>query len=469
MRAVNPSATPRGAHRASPDTIAGASSGKGKYVAKFNETDVQKHLEAVGLETVLVDAEPLLDAVLPVTGNDLDEYDEPEFELWKLLKRKAIETSGQFLGSAINLPLDKTRHMFVDLLGTHGDGLFVLELKIDKPAERNAFTELLGYSNYIAGLFPGMGGKDILNILVTPMDAKIARQAYLYDLLISDRSVILYQPDFPAGTAESLRLDLYIPEDKEFQHFANRLLSHEAMSCVVASFDDIPGWIEYDDANPDTLPTYTREALKKITAYTAQIMEHEGLHGFCYVRKRWHSIQVRAFGEAKTDLIICAINPFRLIDEERVNLVTDQLPEDDRAVFTDAPLYGFINRLLRLAKRSLAECIDAEHPTWLETPYWGAMVTAMIETVFADHLGFRPTGMFREAYVEQLAATRRYNATVPAMAVDVERLQVDDIGNWLRAWQFMEACGFVAGEAGDQAKPVHRRRRSDLEGAPGTA
>jgi hypothetical protein len=155
-------------------------------VVKFNEADVQKHLEAVGLEAVLVDAEPLLDAALPITGNDLDEYDEPEFELWKLLKRKAIEklrynhrlaTSGQILGSAINLPLDKTRHMFVDLLGTHGDGLFVLELKIDKPAERNAFTELLGYSNYI------------LNIVVTPMDAKIARQAYLYDLLISDRSV----------------------------------------------------------------------------------------------------------------------------------------------------------------------------------------------------------------------------------------------------------------------------------------
>lgn len=427
-------------------------------MANFNEADVQKHLEAVGLETVIVDAEPLLDAALPITGNELDEYDEPEFELWKLLKRKAVEKlrcnhrlaiSGQFLGSAINFPIDKTRHMFVDLLGAHEDGLFVLELKIDKPAERNAFTELLGYSNYIAGLFPGIGGRDILNILVTPMDAKIARQAYLYDLLISDRSVILYRPDFPAGTAESLRLDLYIPQDEEFQHFANRMLSHQAMSCVVASFEDIPGWIEYDVADPDTLPTYTCEALKKITAYTAQIMEHEGLHGFCYVRKRWHSIQVRAFGQARTDLIICAINPFRLIDEERINLVTDQLLEDDRAVFTDAPLNGFIGRLLRLAKNSLAECVDAEHPVWLETPYWGAMVTDMIETVFADHLGFRPTGMFREAYVEQLAATRRYNATFPALAVDVERLQVDDIGNWLRAWQFMEACGFVAGEAGD--------------------
>jgi hypothetical protein len=176
-------------------------------------------------------------------------------------------------------------------------------------------------------------------------------------------------------------------------------------------------------------------------------MEREGLHGFCYTRKRWHSVQVGALGEARTDLIICAINPFRMTDESRIQLVTNQLNEDDRAVFTEAPLYGFVGRLLRLAKQSIAECIDPEHRTLLEVPLWRSMVTSMMETVFADHIGFRPTGMFREAYVEHLAATRRYNTAVPAMAVDLERLQIDDISNWLRAWEFMESCGFVAGDA----------------------
>jgi hypothetical protein len=75
------------------------------------------------------------------------------------------------------------------------------------------------------------------------------------------------------------------------------------------------------------------------------------------------------------------------------------------------------------------------------------MVTPMVETVFADHIGFWPTGMFRDAYVEHLAATRRYNEAFPDRAIDVERLQVDDITNWLQAWVFMEACGFVASEA----------------------
>lgn len=422
----------------------------------FKEADVQKYLHRVGLEEVIDDAEPLLDSALPTLNSALGEYDEPEFELWKLLKRKAIEKlrynhrlalSGQFLGSGVNLPIDNSRHMFLDLLGSHEDGLFILELKIDKPAERNAFTELLGYSNYIAGLFPGMGSKDILNILVTPLSAKIAKQAYLYDLLISDRSVILYQPKFPAGTANSLRLSLYIPDDEDFRQFANQLFSHDAMSCVVASFADIPGWIDYHKDDPSILPSCTQDALQKIASYTAQLMENDGLHGFCYVRRRWQEIQKAIGGEEQSDLIICALNPFRMIDMDKISLVTNQLAEDDRAIFTEAPELGFTERLCRIAKCAVHDCIDATHSSRLELPYWGGMITQMVETVFADHIGFRPTGMFRDAYVEQLAATRRFNVAFPSSALDVERLQVNDIFNWLRAWQFMEACGFVAGEA----------------------
>lgn len=410
----------------------------------------------MGLQKVIADAEPLLDAALPKLSAELSEYDIPTFELWKLLKEKAVEKLrylhrltlyGEFIGSGINLPVDKTRHMFLDLLGTHEDGLFVLEIKIEKAAERNAFTELFAYSNYVAGLFPGSGSNDILNILVAPISAKITKQAYLYDLLISDRNVVLYQPEFPAGTAKSLRLSLYIPADDDFRQFANHLLSHDAMSCVVASFPDIPGWIEYDKDDPASLPPHTCDALQKLSSYAAQLMEHKGLHGFCYVRKRWHEVQVGIFGQEQSDLIICALNPFRLIDADRISSITNQLADDDRAGFMEAPELGFYGRLARAAKRAIEDCIEAKYSSKLEFPYWGAMVTTMFETVFADHIGFRPTGMFRDAYVEHLAATRRYNQAFPDRAIDVERLQVDDITNWLQAWAFMEACGFVASEA----------------------
>lgn len=422
----------------------------------FSENDVHEYLHRAGLEAVMDDAEPRLEAALPKFSDELTEYDIPGFELWKLLKEKTVQRlrylhrlalNGEFIGSGINLPVDKTRHMFLDLLGTHEDGLFVLELKIEKAAERNAFTELFAYSNYIAGLFPGSGSKDILNILVAPIAAKITKQAYLYDLLITGRNIVLYQPQFPDDTAESLRLSLCIPDDEEFQHFANRLLSHNAMSCVVASFPDIPKWIDYDKDDPASLPSHTRDALEDLTSYAAQLMEHEGLHGFCYVRKRWHEVQMAVVGEERSDLIICALNPFRLADAERVTNITNQLADEDRARFSEAPELGFHGRLSRTARQSIEDCIEPDYSHELEFPHWGSMVTAMVETVFADHIGFRPTGLFRDAYVEHLAAIRRYNASNPDVAIDVERLQMNDIFNWLKAWIFMEACGFVAGES----------------------
>lgn len=72
----------------------------------FSESHVQKHLQQAGLKAVIDDAEPRLDAALPTAISSLDEYDEPEFELWRLLKERAIEKlrynhrlalSGQFL------------------------------------------------------------------------------------------------------------------------------------------------------------------------------------------------------------------------------------------------------------------------------------------------------------------------------------------------------------------------------------
>ncbi|GBQ83802.1 hypothetical protein AA14337_2685 [Acetobacter malorum DSM 14337] len=421
----------------------------------FSEEDVQKHLFAVGLDAVLEDDEVRLEAATPTSSGALSEFDIPDFELWKLLKERALEKlrylhdltrGGEFIGAGINLPIDKTRHMFLDLLGTHEDGIFILELKINRAAERNAFTELLAYSNYISSLFPGSGEKDIFNILVAPIEAKIAKQAYLYDLLISDRNIVLYQPKFPDASVQSLRLSLYIPDDEEFQNFANCLLSHNAMACVVASFPDIPGWIEYDEENRSFLPVHTCDTLRNITSYAAQLMEKEGLHGFCFIRKRWHEIQMSLVGEERSELIICALNPFQLTDVDRTSLITSQLKKEDRSSFSEIPKLGFDGRLLLIAERVINDCIEENFPVEFETPYWGGMVTSMIETVFAHHLGFRLTGMLREAYVEHLAAMRRYNASFPERAVDVKRLQIDDIISWLRAWTFMEACGFVSKE-----------------------
>ncbi|WP_244513143.1 MULTISPECIES: hypothetical protein [unclassified Ensifer] len=219
-------------------------------MSTHTEEQVHEHLYAVGLEAVVKDC-PILDHPGPLP--DIDPEAEPSFELWRLIKTRAYGRLrrlhntvryGSFVGSKVSLPTDSSRPMELDLLGTHEDGLFVLELKVDRSAERNAFSELFAYSNYIAGMFALSGHQDITNVLVASLSVKITRQAFLYDLLINDRNIIVYQPSFGTDEVTSLQLELWLPSDDDFQHFTNDLLSHEAMACAVISFDDLEGWYD---------------------------------------------------------------------------------------------------------------------------------------------------------------------------------------------------------------------------------
>jgi hypothetical protein len=80
----------------------------------------------------------------------------------------------------------------------------------------------------------------------------------------------------------------------------------------------------------------------------------------------------------------------------------------------------------------------------LENPLWSEMVTTLIEVVFTHHLGFHPTGLLREAYVSVLNASYRSENSE-----DMSPLKIKEITNWLRAWTFMEGCGFTSMEDDD--------------------
>ena len=206
----------------------------------FSEDEVHEYLYQQGMEALTVD----------FPQSEQKEQKDDEFELWRLIKQKALSKLlrihdsvryGEFIATKLKLPTDKTTPMELDLFGTHEDGLFVLELIVNRAAERNAFSELFAYSNFISGMFPGAGKKDITNILVANLDAKITQQAFLYDLIITDRDIVVYQLEFSGETLDTLKLKPYVPSDEVFKQFTNDMLSHEAMSCVVASFEDIEG------------------------------------------------------------------------------------------------------------------------------------------------------------------------------------------------------------------------------------
>jgi len=419
-------------------------------MTKFSEYDVHKYLHAMGLESVIVDC-PIFDVPEAENISKAESYsEEPDFQLWRIIKERALARLerlhgtiryGTFVGSKIKLPTDSTKPMELDLLGAHEDGLFVLELKVDRSAERNAFSELFAYSNYIAGIFALSGSQEITNVLVANLDNKITKQAFLYDLLINERDIIVYRPSFPDGNLQSLQLDLYLPDDDDFRHFTNELLSHRAMSCVVISFDDLDGWFDSDEKEGG-LNDWTKKHLSGLSGYAAQLMEADRLHGFCFIRKPWREIP----RHYRNSLFICALNPFRTAEPNHANSILLQLDESARKSFLETPELAFDGRLIRLAQRAIKDCLTDDYIAEVDVPYWGAIVTDSQEVVFTHNFAFRPTGIMREAYVSCLDKLYASEAMGQGSGEDRSTLKINEIHNWLGAWMFMERCGFKAGE-----------------------
>jgi hypothetical protein len=171
-------------------------------------------------------------------------------------------------------------------------------------------------------------------------------------------------------------------------------------------------------------------------------MEEEGLHGFCFVRKFWKSIP----WSDRSSLFICALNPFRLAERSRANAIMAQIDPEHHASLLEAPLYAFDGRLIRLAQRVVNDGLTHGACGEVETPLWSAIVTSVTEVAISHNFAFRPTGMMREAYVSYLNGIYARNASETEYKEDVSKLKVEEIFNWMRAWMFMEGCGFRDGE-----------------------
>lgn len=408
----------------------------------YTEEDVHQHIDKVGLAAILPPSNPNEDQ----TEKCKDNPEEDSFQLWKIIKEKALHKiyathngmyDGEIIASKLSLPTDNTRPMELDFLGRCDDGLFILELKVKKAAERNAFTELLGYSNYFAELFALSGHRDITNVLVAKLEAKITKQAYLYDLIINDRNTIVYAPLISKGNVSSLSLELYVPDDSEFKHFTNTLLGHEAMSCAVVSFHDLDGWFDSEEIDGN-LNSWTQKHLGALSHYTSQLMEAESLHGFCFIRKRWSELNL--FYE--NSLVICAIDPFLSAATERFEQLSRFIPHNKIEEIGDCASSGFSGRLIRLGQKAIKGGLTHNYHCEIEVPLWFAFQHDMMEVVFTHNFGFHPTGILRDSYVSYLNNEYEKEAN-GCSEMDLSILKVNEIYNWMEAWEFMRACGYT--------------------------
>ncbi|WP_244515122.1 MULTISPECIES: hypothetical protein [unclassified Ensifer] len=127
---------------------------------------------------------------------------------------------------------------------------------------------------------------------------------------------------------------------------------------------------------------------------------------------------------------------------ERANAITAQIDSDKRSEFFEMPEMAFDGRVVRIAQRAVKDCLAHHTGGELETPYWGSIVETSSEVVYTHNFGFRPTGMLREAYTSYLNERFAIEAA-GGWGDDLSVLKINNVNNWLQAWEFMRMCGFA--------------------------
>jgi hypothetical protein len=241
-----------------------------------------------------------------------------EYEPWELLYYKALkeyEYSYELLkdlelfGCEVRLEKEGENTIRTDLLGCIGgaNGLVVCELKVNRPPERQAYTELFAYANHVRGKLPPMGRRDIIYLLISPMEERIVREATINNLLYDKNRVLALIPQIE-GDIDTLKFKLWIPQKKDFQIFAKTTFAFENIDVFKICWRGAEGkWSPTEKGKkPNSKMIHL---LNKVSHYAAQLMEDRGVNGFVYCLQSYP--EVRDWGFMENGLVLGGINPFK--------------------------------------------------------------------------------------------------------------------------------------------------------------
>lgn len=241
-----------------------------------------------------------------------------EYEPWELLfyqTMKEYEQSYKSLegmelfGCEVRLEKENESTIRTDLMGClEGEnGLVICELKINKQPERQAYTELFAYANHLRGQFPPMGRRDILYLLISPMEERIVCEATINNILYDKNRVIVLIPEI-GETLNSLRFRLWIPPKEEFKVFAKTAFAYDNIDAFKISWRGAEGkWSPTKEGQKPNCKMI--HCLNKVAHYAAQIMEANGINGFVYCSQSYPEVRNKGFYE--NGITVCGINPFK--------------------------------------------------------------------------------------------------------------------------------------------------------------
>jgi hypothetical protein len=272
----------------------------------FSEKEIQNYISEEAQLSKLIIGD------IPKVNVEFGEKMEPDKIFLKMAFERLNETLSyvdrmDLIGTEVPLKKLNDSTIRADFLGINIEsvGISIIELKKSRQTERQAFTELLAYSNHLMSLFPTMSKEDIIYILISPMKERIVREAFLHALLVDGKRVIAFIPTFEDGTQiDSLKLRLWIPNENDIRNFKNHYFSKNNFETFKIVWRDIPSSSDSKEDPSDTDKMF----MNSISSFVAQSMEEKNIHGFCFTSQTFPELDMMY----PNSLIIVGMNPYEI-------------------------------------------------------------------------------------------------------------------------------------------------------------
>lgn len=214
----------------------------------------------------------------------------------------------QILGCEVPLEKKSDSTIRADFLGIPEDktGIAIIELKRNHQTEREAFTELLAYSNHLINCFPGMCKEDIIYVLISPMKTRIAREAYVQTLIIDNKPILALVPSLSGKEISSLKLSPWIPSVEDINSLTETVLHPKNFNVCKIAWEHSEG--NWNSPPGERVSQTVKDQLNWIAVMAAKLMEQQGINGFAYCSQIWSELS-EAFPFTNS-LILVGLNPY---------------------------------------------------------------------------------------------------------------------------------------------------------------
>lgn len=347
----------------------------------------------------------------------------------------------------------------IDLFGTSPDtGVTIIELKKSSQTERQAFTELLAYSNHFCSLFAGLTETSVTGVLVAPMAGRTVRDAYAQELITNNKNMLAL---VPALDGQRLCLHVYYPDDAYYSWYEDSLLHDRSMCVISISFPLLSGWIDSDlNAEDEKVPDYTVSALNTISSSIAHKLEERGYHGLVYASQKWG--QIASLLPYPNTIYVVAQNPFsnyrtsvhegivygdgnesRLQDLQAIH---DQFDDKGREDWLDSIRSCFQGEIIRLAREEFFACFRNKAQSLIDTeigvPDWEGLKCSVIDAVTTHNLNIYPTGLLRRVYASYVEYMYRPEVEYAIYySDDFPKWSYKSLREFLPVWEILRTLG----------------------------